>query len=125
MNDSTESREADLPQRATAIASHLVCDDKAVEYIEAQKAITDAAVGSRGSLGTEVLSPIAGMQAEWVAIIRLESNQAMKRWLDSFERIRLAAGKEACLSEPSHMLLLASNDDAEPAVAMLFTHRIV
>src|ERR1700675_2734696 len=67
-------------------------------------------------VGTEVLSPIPGLQAEWVAIFRLESNQAMKRWLDSPERAQLAARIEACLSEPSHMFLLASDDNAEPQV---------
>ena len=123
-DDSTESREAHTPQPATAIASHLVHPDKADEYFEAQTAITDAARAFPGFVGTEVLSPIPGMQAEWVAIFRLESNQAMKRWLGSPDRAQLAARIEACLSEPSHMLLLASDDDAEPPVAMVFTHRV-
>ncbi len=124
MNDSIESGEAHLPQPATAIASHLVRPDKADEYFAAQTAITDAARKFPGFIGTEVLSPISGMQAEWVAIFRLESNQAMKRWLESPERARLVARIEACLSEPSHMLLLASDDNAEPPVAMVFTHRV-
>src|SRR5271169_1266808 len=123
-DDSTEPREAYVPQPATAIASHLVRADKADEYIEAQTAITDAARKFPGFVGTEVLCPISGTQAEWVAIFRLESNQAMKRWLECAERAQLAARIEACLSEPSHMLLLASDDDAEPPVAMVFTHRV-
>jgi antibiotic biosynthesis monooxygenase (ABM) superfamily enzyme len=124
MNDETESKEAHVPQPATAIASHLVRADKADQYIEAQIAITDAARKFPGFVGTEVLSPILGLQAEWVAIFRLESNQAMKRWLNSPEHILLAARIELCLSEPSHMLLLASDDGAEPPVAMVFTHRV-
>jgi len=123
-DDSTESREAHTPQPATAIASHLVRPDKSDEYFKTQTAITDAARKFAGFVGTEVLSPIPGMQAEWVAIFRFESNQAMKRWLDSPERAQIAARIEACLSEPSHMLLLASDDDAEPPVAMVFTHRV-
>jgi len=124
MNDSNESGEVRVPQPATAIASHLVHPDKANEYLAAQTAITDSARRFPGFVGTEVLGPIPGMQAEWVAIFRLESNQAMKRWLESPERAQLAARIEACLSEPSHMLLLASDDNAEPPVAMVFTHRI-
>jgi uncharacterized protein len=123
-DDSTETREAHAPQPATAIASHLVCADKADEYFKAQTAITEAARKFPGFVGTEVLGPIPGLQAEWVAIFRLESNEAMKRWLDSPDRAQLAARIEACLSEPSHMLLLASDDDAEPPVAMVFTHRV-
>jgi len=123
-DDSTESRVAHASQPATAIASHLVRADKAEEYFKAQTAITDAARKFPGFVGTEVLSPVPGLQAEWVAIFRLESNQAMKRWLDSPERAQLAARIEACLSEPSHMLLLASDDDADPPVAMVFTHRV-
>jgi antibiotic biosynthesis monooxygenase (ABM) superfamily enzyme len=124
MDNSIETREAHTPQPATAIASHLVRADKTDEYFKTQTEITDAARKFPGFVGTEVLSPIAGLQAEWVAIFRLESNQAMKKWLDSPERARLAARIEACLSEPSHMLLLASDEDAEPPVAMVFTHRV-
>ena len=123
-DDSTESREAHAPQPATAIASHLVRPDRTDEYLAAQAEITEAARRSPGFVGTEVLSPIPGLQAEWVAIFRLESNQAMKLWLESPERARLAARIEACLSEPSHMLLLASDDSAEPPVAVVFTHRV-
>jgi antibiotic biosynthesis monooxygenase (ABM) superfamily enzyme len=98
--------------------------DKADEYLRAQTAITDAARKFPGFVGTEVLGPISGLQAEWVAIFRLESNAAMKRWLDSSEHVQLAARIEACLSEPAHLLLLASDDSAEPPVAMVFTHRV-
>src|ERR1700674_5331514 len=125
MNSSTDdSTSYKAPQPATAIASHLVREDKAGEYFEAQIAITNAARNFPGFVGTEVLSPIPGLQAEWVAIFRLESNDAMKRWLDSTERAGLAARIEACLSEPSHMLLLASDDNAKPPVAEVFTHRV-
>jgi len=124
MDDSNESGEARIPQPATAIASHLVRPEKADEYFAVQTAITNAARKFPGFVGTEVLGPIAGMQEEWVAIFRLESNQAMKRWLESPERARLATRIEACLSKPSHMLLLASDDTAEPPVAMVFTHRV-
>ncbi len=92
--------------------------------MDAQAAITKAARTFPGFVGTEVLGPIAGLQAEWVSIFRLESNQAMKQWLASPERAQLASRIEACLSEPSHMLLLASDDNAEPPVAMVFTHRV-
>ncbi len=124
IDDSTARGDAHVPQPATAIASHLVRADKADEYQMAQIAITSAARKFPGFVGTEVLGPIAGLQAEWVAIFRLESNQAMKRWLDSPEHVQLAARIEACLSEPAHLLLLASDDSAEPPVAMVFTHRV-
>jgi uncharacterized protein len=125
-NDSIgiETGEAHVPQPATAIASHLVRADKHDEYFAAQTEITEAARRFPGFVGTEVLCPIRGLQAEWVAIFRLESNEAMKRWIESPDRARLAARIETCLSEPSHMLLLASDDDAEPPVAMVFTHRV-
>ena len=124
IDDSTARGDAHVPQPATAIASHLVRADKADEYQMAQIAITDAARKFPGFVGTEVLGPIPGLQAEWVAIFRLESNQAMKQWLDSPEHVQLAARIEACLSEPAHLLLLASDDSAEPPVAMVFTHRV-
>jgi antibiotic biosynthesis monooxygenase (ABM) superfamily enzyme len=101
-----------------------VLPDKVAEYVAAQSTITDAARRFPGFVGTEVLDPVAGLQEEWIAIFRLESNQAMKRWLDSPERAALAAKIETFLSEPSHMLLLASDDKSEPPVAMVFTHKV-
>jgi len=121
-NGSTESVELQVPHPATAIAPHLVRPDQLDVYIAAQTAITEATRRFLGFVGTEVLSPITGLQRESVAIFRLESNTAMKRWLDSPERQQLAARIEACLLEPSRRLLLASDDNAEPPVAMVFTH---
>jgi hypothetical protein len=43
MNDADKTREPKAPKPATAIASHRVHPDKTAQYIEAQKAITDAA----------------------------------------------------------------------------------
>src|SRR5580698_535098 len=123
-DDSTPSIEPHVPQPATAIASHLVRLDRTEEYLAAQTAITEGARKFPGFVGTEVLSPVPGLQKEWVAIFRLESNEAMKQWLESAERKRLAARIETCLSEPSHLLLLASEDNAEPPVAMVFTHNV-
>jgi uncharacterized protein len=124
MNSHTESRERHAPQPATAIASHRVRPDKVAEYVEAQTAITDAARRFVGFVGTEVLGPVAGLQEEWVAIFRLESNQAMKRWLASPERLQLATRIENFLIEPARVLVLASDDSSEPPVAMVFAHCI-
>jgi hypothetical protein len=124
MNSSNGEGTYKHPQPATALASHQVLADKVGEYLEAQGAITDAARKFPGFVGTEVLCPIAGLQEEWVAIFRLESNDAMKRWLVSPQRAKLTARIEKCLAEPSHMLVLASDDSAEPPVAMVFTHKI-
>jgi uncharacterized protein len=124
MSRSTGSNEDKPSLPATAIASHRVLPDKVEEYCEAQAAMTEAARRFPGFVGTEVLSPVAGVQEEWVAIFRLESNQAMKRWLESPERAKLAARVERCLAEPSRLQILASDDQAEPPVAMVFTHRV-
>ena len=124
MNDADRSREPQAPKPATAIASHRVHPDKAAEYVEAQTAITSAARRFPGFVGTEVLSPVAGLQEEWVAIFRLESNQAMKRWLENPERRQLTERIEKSLVEPARMLILASDESTEPPVAMVFTHKV-
>ena len=124
MNDADKTREPMAPRPATAIASHRVHPNKTAQYIAAQKAITDAARRLPGFVGTEVLSPVTGLQEEWVAIFRLESNEAMKKWLESAERGKLMEQIENSLIEPSRMLILASDDSAEPPVAMVFTHRV-
>jgi uncharacterized protein len=115
---------ATAPQPATAIASHRVRPDALGAFIQAQTEITDAARRFPGFIGTEVLEPVVGLQEEWVAIFRLDSNQAMKRWLEDPDRLKLAAKIEQLLLEPSHLLLLASDDRTEPPAAMVFTHRV-
>ena len=124
MNDTSPPREALAPQPATALASHRVHPDRLAQYIEAQNAITAAARRFPGFVGTEVLEPVPGLQEEWVAVFRLESNAAMKNWLDSPERRKLAARIEELVVEPSHILLLASDERTEPPVAMVFTHKV-
>lgn len=122
--DDPESREPQSPRPATAIASHRVPPDKLDAYLVAQKAITDAARRFPGFVGTEVLAPVPGLQEEWVAIFRLESNHAMQQWLQYPERLRLAKCIEDLLIEPSRMLILASDERTEPPVAMVFTHKV-
>ncbi len=61
MSRSTESQEYRPLQPATAIASHRVLADKIGEYRKAQTAITEAARKFPGFIGTEVLSPVAGL----------------------------------------------------------------
>lgn len=124
MKDDPVSREPHAPRPATAIASHRVHPGKTDAYIIAQKAITDAARRFPGFVGTEVLAPVAGLQEEWVAIFRLESNHAMQQWLQYPERLRLAKSIEDLLIEPSRMLVLASDERTEPPVAMVFTHKV-
>jgi len=127
MNNLTQpagSPERKTPQPATALASHRVLPGKVAEFRAAQSAITNAARTFPGFVGTEVLSPVAGLQDEWVAIFRLESNQAMKHWIDSPERIELARRIEQYLREPSRLLILASDERTDPPVAMVFTHRV-
>src|SRR5271170_3700606 len=129
MNDSAgsvQSREHKTwqPAPATALVSHRVLPEKVAEYRQAQTAITDAARKFPGFVGTEVLSPVPGLQDERVAIFRLESNQAMKHWLESPERATLAEHIEHYLAEPSYLLILASDDRTEPPVAIVLTHRV-
>jgi hypothetical protein len=121
-----ESQEPRAPQQpATAIASHRVRPEKVDAYIKVQSAMTAAARRFPGFIGTEILDPVPGLQEEWVAIFRLESNRAMKRWLESPERLKLVPRIEELLLERSHLLVLASDDSTEPPVAMVFTHRVV
>src|SRR5262249_60046253 len=119
MNGSAAASDYHHPsQPATAVVSLRVLPERVEEYREAQAAMTEAAQKFPGFVGTEVLSPVAGLQKEWVAIFRLESNQAMKRWLESPERATLAAPIERCLAEPSHLQVLASDDQTEPPLAI-------
>jgi antibiotic biosynthesis monooxygenase (ABM) superfamily enzyme len=66
---------------------------------------------------------VASLQRERIKIFSLESNQTMRRWLQSSERTRLAEQIDRCLSEPSRFLMLVSEDRSEPPVVMVFTNR--
>ena len=124
MDDSTNSREARVPQPATAIASHRVLPEKVGEYRIAQKAITDAARRFPGFAGTvralaasgarlitltngstevaERLFAAAGIRDHFERLLSIEDAGAWKPAAAAYEY-----AAHTCSVDPADMLLVA------------------
>ncbi|WP_444913357.1 antibiotic biosynthesis monooxygenase [Microbulbifer sp. PAAF003] len=59
------------------------------EYMQWQKEIDKALKKYPGFLGAGLTKPIKGVQEEWVAIFRFDSNKHLDNWLNSDEHKRL------------------------------------
>jgi antibiotic biosynthesis monooxygenase (ABM) superfamily enzyme len=59
------------------------------EYREWQTAIDREAARFPGFRGNEVFPPVPGLQEEWVVVVRFDSTENLRRWLESDVRKRL------------------------------------
>jgi antibiotic biosynthesis monooxygenase (ABM) superfamily enzyme len=61
------------------------------EYREWQSTIDREAARFPGFMGNEVFPPVPGLQDEWVVVVRFDSTENLRRWLESDVRRRLNA----------------------------------
>jgi antibiotic biosynthesis monooxygenase (ABM) superfamily enzyme len=74
--------------RASAVIVQRVPAEAAQRFMEWQRGVTAVAEGFPGYRGTEVYPPADPQQGEWVVVIHFDSNDSLRRWLDSPERAR-------------------------------------
>ena len=81
---------------AGMVVSTRVKPGREAEYRAWQTTIDHEAARFPGFLGNEVLPPVPGLQEEWVVVVRFDSAEHLKNWLESEPRRRLnAAGGPA------------------------------
>ena len=108
----------------TVIASQKVHPDRLPEYHRAQRKLNELVQRQPGFSGTEIIAPVEGLQEDWVAVFRFDSNENLQKWLHLPERVRLVEELNAALSEPPAYQVVADNETvAKPATAV-FSHRI-
>jgi antibiotic biosynthesis monooxygenase (ABM) superfamily enzyme len=78
-----------LPSPVAAVITTRVRPGREEEYRAWEQRIAAAQAGYPGFQGYRFEPPIPGVQESFVAILRFESEQALKGWMDSPERQRL------------------------------------
>lgn len=79
---------------ATVLVSHPVNPADEDEFLAWQQRVTDAERQFPGFLGAELFRPVPGVQREWTALYRYDSDEHVNAWLESAERQRLLAEGE-------------------------------
>jgi antibiotic biosynthesis monooxygenase (ABM) superfamily enzyme len=69
--------------RASSVIVHRVPPDRAEQFLELQRGITEAAKAFPGYQATDVYPPAERQQSEWVVVIHFDGPETLQRWLDS------------------------------------------
>lgn len=73
----------------TVVVSHPVDPAQANEFVEWQQRVTDAERAFPGFGGSELFRPVPGVQEDWTAVFRFDTEEHLNDWLESPERKRL------------------------------------
>jgi uncharacterized protein len=78
--------ESDL---VTVVVSHPVSASDEDAFLAWHERVADAERGFAGFRGAELFPPVTGIQEEWTALYRFDSDEHLDAWLESAERQRL------------------------------------
>lgn len=98
--------------------------DRLGEFRREQEEITRVMREFPGFIGKELIPPVEGLQDEWVAVFRFESNEALRRWMESPERRAAMEHVRAMLEDEPQLQVLAGGEAENPPVAAVFSHRV-
>jgi antibiotic biosynthesis monooxygenase (ABM) superfamily enzyme len=73
----------------TIVVSHRVAPADENDFLDWQKRVTDAERQFAGFRGAELFRPVPGVQDEWTALYRFDTDEHVNAWLASPERKRL------------------------------------
>jgi antibiotic biosynthesis monooxygenase (ABM) superfamily enzyme len=76
-------------QLVTVVVSHSVDPALQDEFVAWQQRATDAERGFPGFRGSELFRPVPGVQEEWTAMFRFDTQEHVDGWLESPERKKL------------------------------------
>jgi antibiotic biosynthesis monooxygenase (ABM) superfamily enzyme len=83
---------------ATGVITHRVRSDKHAEYESWLEEISPLSKAAPGHLDWHIVRPIAGATETYTVIIRFETTEHVKRWMESGERKRLIERVQPLLS---------------------------
>ncbi len=76
-------------QGVTMVIPHKVKPENEDAFLKIERQLIDAERKREGYRGAQLLEPVPGIQEEWTALVRFDTEQNMQRWLDSDERKQL------------------------------------
>jgi len=77
-----------------------------------------------GFSGREVISPVEGLQDDWVILFRFDTNENLQNWLHLPERSELLAKVQEALEKPLSLQIVATDPGVSLPAAAVFSHRI-
>lgn len=83
-----------LPAAASAVISTRVKDGQELAYRRWEQRIAAAQARAPGFQGYRLEPPVPGVQDDWLAIIRFDSDRNLDKWLKSRERLKLLKDSE-------------------------------
>lgn len=83
------SSEADFFNGATAVITHRVRNDKHADYEQWHKEIVPLCKASPGFLDWYIVRPIPRLSETFTIIIRFDTNEHLKEWMESQTRARM------------------------------------
>lgn len=92
----------DLPQNphgtgATVVITHRVLEEKQAQYEQWLEEIGPVCRSSEGLLDWHIIRPLKGLSDTYTVIIRYDTEQHLKNWMESDERKRLVAKTQGML----------------------------
>ena len=112
------------PKRATAIISVAVKPGCEAEHEEWRRGIRSAAAGYPGYVGAESFEPVPGFQEHWVHVIRFDSPETLRAWLESEDRRQWLGRGEHLFSSPQELQTVMRSPPKGGAVSAVFSQRI-
>jgi antibiotic biosynthesis monooxygenase (ABM) superfamily enzyme len=110
------------PEMVTIVVSHPVGPADQKEFLAWQGRVTDAERQFPGFRGAELFRPVPGVQDEWTALYRYDSDEHASAWLESEERRQLLREGERFrefrlqrISSPFGSWFAPPDGDEEPA----------
>jgi antibiotic biosynthesis monooxygenase (ABM) superfamily enzyme len=88
-----------MPAPVSVVISTRIKPDREVEYRRWEQRIAAAQAQSAGFQGYRIEPPIPGVQDDWLAIIRFDTEEHLQAWLDSPERRKLLKEGEPFIEE--------------------------
>jgi hypothetical protein len=78
----------------TVVVSHRVAAGREDAFTAFQQRMTQAERGFPGFMGADLFPPVVGVQEDWTAVYRFDSDAHLDAWLQSPQRAALLAGSD-------------------------------
>jgi uncharacterized protein len=115
--------ESDAPH-ATALISLAVKPEHDAAHAAWQREIYAAAASFPGFLGIEPIPPTKGIQEHWLTILRFDSAEHLRNWLESPERHTLLEKGRPFFAAPPAVQRIAGGTARTHPISVVFSHKV-
>lgn len=109
---------------ATALISLAVKPEHAATHAAWQREIAMAAAAFPGFEGIEPIPPTPGIQDHWLTILRFNSGEHLRNWLESPERAALIEKGRPFFATPPSIQRIVGGSTRTSQVSVIFSHKV-